>query len=121
MARRRNCRCPRLAASNEPQSRSDVGMRCLVVSILITVAFTAVSVQAQQAQGNIPDITGSWERARDASIPAQPQPPLKAQYLKEFQARAQAVREANAKGEPIAERVVMCLPDGMPGMLSGPF
>ena len=95
-------------------------MRCLV-SILITLAFTGVSVQAQQAQANIPDISGSWERARDASIPAAPQAPLKAQYLKEFQARAQAVREANAKGQPIAERVVMCLPDGMPGMLSGPF
>ena len=96
-------------------------MRCLVVSILITFAFMGVSVQAQQAPANIPDITGSWERARDASIPAPPQPPLKAQYLKEVQARAQAVREANAKGQPIAERVVMCLPDGMPGMLSGPF
>jgi hypothetical protein len=80
-----------------------------------------VNAHAQQASGNIPDITGSWERARDASIPAQPQPPLKPPYLKEVQARAQAAREANAKGEPIAERVVMCLPDGMPGMMSGPF
>jgi len=96
-------------------------MRCLVVSILFVLAFAEMNAQAQQAEANIPDITGSWERARDASIPAQPQPPLKAQYLKEWQARAQAVREANAKGEPIAERVVLCLPDGMPGMMSGPF
>jgi hypothetical protein len=41
--------------------------------------------------------------------------------LKEWQAKMQAIREANAKGQPIAERVVACLPDGMPGMMSGPF
>lgn len=96
-------------------------MRCLVVSILFALAFAEMSARSQQASANIPDITGSWERARDASIPAQPQPPLKAQYLKEWQAKVQAAREASAKGEPIAERVVMCLPDGMPGMMSGPF
>jgi hypothetical protein len=96
-------------------------MRYLVVSILIVVWFAEVIAHAQQGLANIPDITGSWERARDASIPAQSQPPLKPQYLKEVQAKAQAAREANAKGQPIAERVVMCLPDGMPGMMSGPF
>src|SRR6185369_17887941 len=46
---------------------------------------------------------------------------LKPAPLKEWQARQQAVREANAKGQPIAERVVACLPDGMPGMMAGPF
>src|SRR5205085_7104808 len=45
----------------------------------------------------------------------------KAPYLADYQARLQAIRQANAKGQPIAERVVMCLPDGMPGMMSGPF
>jgi hypothetical protein len=74
-----------------------------------------------QAGRDVPDITGSWERARDASIPAAPQPPLKAQYVKEYQAKLQRIREANAKGQPIAERVVQCLPDGMPGMMAGPF
>src|SRR5499427_7702227 len=85
------------------------------------IGFTATGTNAQQASGNVPDITGSWERARDASIPAQAQPPLKAQYMKEYQAKLQAFREANQKGEPIADHVVMCLPDGMPGMMSGPF
>lgn len=78
------------------------------------------SAGAQPAE-NVPDITGSWERARDASIPAQSQPPLKPQYLKEYQAKLQALREANQKGQPIADHVVMCLPDGMPGMMGGPF
>jgi hypothetical protein len=86
---------------------------CAVVAQ--TVAF------AQQPSTTIPDITGSWERARDASIPPQPAPPLKAQYLKDWQAQQQAAREASAKGQPIAERVVLCLPDGMPGMMAGPF
>jgi hypothetical protein len=86
----------------------------------VFVCFCApASLPAQSS--SIPDITGSWERARDASIPPAPQPPLKAQYAKDYQARLQKIREANAKGQPIAERVVMCLPDGMPGMMSGPF
>jgi hypothetical protein len=79
------------------------------------------TVRAQQSGSAVPDITGSWERARDSSIPAQSQPPLKAQYQKEYQAKLQVLREANQKGEPIADHVVMCLPDGMPGMMSGPF
>src|SRR3989454_2209839 len=92
-----------------------------VALIVCVIAFARVNASAQQASGSIPDITGSWERARDASIPAQGQPALKSQYLKEWQAKQQAVREANAKGQPIAERVVACLPDGMPGMMGGPF
>jgi hypothetical protein len=88
---------------------------------IVALMFAQPAAQAQQTSTNIPDITGSWERARDASIPAQPQPPLKAQYLKEYQAKLQALREANQKGQPIADHVVMCLPDGMPGMMSGPF
>jgi hypothetical protein len=90
--------------------------------VIILIACTAKFVlSAQQPSGNIPDITGSWERARDPSIPNPPQPPLKSQYLKEWQAQAQAAREASAKGQPIAERVVLCLPEGMPGMMAGPF
>jgi hypothetical protein len=94
-----------------------------IVALLSSVlAVPQADAPAQRpAAADVPDITGSWERARDPSIPAQPQPPLKAQYLKEWQAKMQAIREANAKGQPIAERVVMCLPDGMPGMMAGPF
>ncbi len=93
----------------------------LIAMIAGAAGFAQVSARAQQSSAAVPDITGSWERARDASIPAQPQPPLKPQYLKAWQARLQALREANAKGQPIADRVVACLPDGMPGMMSGPF
>ena len=93
----------------------------LIAVILCAAGFAHTTAEAQQATANIPDISGSWERARDASIPPAPQAPLKPQYLKEWQAKQQAVREANAKGQPIAERVVACLPEGMPGMMGGPF
>jgi hypothetical protein len=93
--------------------------KILIVSMLCAAVIPSRSFA--QAGAGVPDITGSWERARDASIPAAPQPPLKAQYVKEYQAKLQRIREANAKGQPIAERVVQCLPDGMPGMMAGPF
>jgi len=93
----------------------------LIILIACTAKFAQSAARTQQSSVSTPDITGSWERARDASIPPQPQPPLKASYLKEWQAQAQAAREASAKGQPIAERVVMCLPEGMPGMMGGPF
>ena len=93
----------------------------LIALIVCVIAFAQVSAQAQQSSAAVPDISGSWERARDASIPNQPPPPLKPQYLKQWQAKTQAAREASAKGQPIAERVVLCLPDGMPGMMAGPF
>src|SRR5262245_58269441 len=94
---------------------------CLIVLIISAAGFAGTSASGQQSSGSIPDITGSWERARDASIPPQPQPPLKAPYLQQWQSQVQAAREANAKGQPIAERVVQCLPEGMPGMMAGPF
>jgi hypothetical protein len=90
----------------------------VLASGLLLVTLAGVQAQGPAA---VPDITGSWERARDASIPPQPQAPLKPQFLKAWQARTQAAREAAAKGQPIAERVVACLPDGMPGMMAGPF
>jgi hypothetical protein len=53
--------------------------------------------------------------------PAAPPPPLKPQYLKEWQARVQASREADAKGTPLATNNTNCLPDGMPAMMAAIF
>jgi len=92
--------------------------------ILVFAAFSHTPssyAQAPQSAAGIPDITGSWERARDASIPAQSQPPLKPQFLKEQQAKTQAAREASAKGTPLADRATMCLPEGMPAMMGATF
>jgi hypothetical protein len=79
-----------------------------------------------------PDITGSWERFGAGTIgrgqgtdprtpPPVPPPPLKAKYLAEWQALQQRAREATAKGQPVGINWVHCLPDGMPGMMQGPF
>jgi len=96
--------------------------RWVFAAVLSSLALTQPMVLLWAGQStNIPDISGSWERARDPSIPPQGQPPLKPQYVKEWQAKMQAIREAAARGEPYAERVVMCLPEGMPGMMAGPF
>lgn len=81
----------------------------------------------------VPDITGSWERygfapgqrgggPRDQTIPPPAgQPPLKAQYLKEWQTKVQATRDAAAKGEPLATGNVACIPEGMPAMMGAQF
>jgi hypothetical protein len=90
-------------------------------ALTVGLALTAATSEAQRPAAAVPDITGSWERARDPSIPAQPQAPMKPAFLKAWQAKTQAARESAAKGQPIAERVVACLPDGMPGMMAGPF
>ena len=95
-------------------------MRWFVAFLLCAIGPLQLS-RGQQVQANIPDITGSWERARDASIPAQPQPPLKPEYLKEWQAAVQATRQASAKGEPLADRATACLPEGMPAMMGATF
>jgi hypothetical protein len=80
----------------------------------------------------LPDFTGSWERVGPGTLgrgqgtdprtpPPVPPPPLKPQYVKAWQQRQQAAREATAKGQPIGINWVSCLPDGMPGMMQGPF
>jgi hypothetical protein len=104
-----------------------------VVALIGVVSIeSAVGAQAKPAAA-MPDITGSWERhgagpgargagPRDATIPPPaPQPQLKPQYAKEWQDRLQAVRAADAKGQPLANNYTDCLPDGMPSMMNAMF
>lgn len=106
----------------------------LAATGLLTVCLS-VFLEAQQPARTgaaIPDITGSWERGGPGAVgrgqgtdprvpPPTPTPPLKPEYLKQWQTRQQAAREATAKGQPIGINWVNCLPDGMPGMMQGPF
>jgi hypothetical protein len=93
----------------------------LVLGALAVVGLSRI-VAAQATSGTAPDLSGAYERYRGApAAPQAPPPPLKPQYLKEWQARQQAAREADAKGEPIAAVVVNCIPEGMPSMMAGPF
>jgi len=89
---------------------------------MVATALVAAAVQAQTP----PDLTGSWERHRapagdPTNPPPETPPPLKGELLVEWQARAKLVREADARGEPIATGYTHCLPDGVPSMMSGPF
>ncbi len=113
------------------------GVRILVVALVLACAAGLVPDAGGQTTGNrgaagAPDITGSWERvgpaargggqgANPRTPPPAPPPPLRPQFLKAWQARQQAAREATAKGQPVGINWVNCLPDGMPGMMQGPF
>jgi hypothetical protein len=92
-------------------------------ALLVAVALLcAASARAQQRGASNVDLSGSYERYRGAPpVPQAPPPPLKPQYLQEWQAKQKAIREADAKGEPLASNVTSCIPDGMPGMMAGPF
>src|SRR5579885_3867571 len=103
--KKRNCPSPPQTHSSGRQNREDVRMNLKRIALVCILGLNAAGAYAWQGSTNVPDITGSWERARDASIPAQPQPPLKPQYLKEYQAKQAALREANQKGQPIADHV----------------
>jgi hypothetical protein len=94
-------------------------------------ALTAIVDGQTRTTSNASNITGAWERIGPGALsssqgtarlppPAQA-PPLKPQFLKEWQARQQAAREATSKGQPLGINWVNCLPDGMPGMMAGPF
>ena len=100
-----------------------------VVCGLLIAGSHATSAQSPAS----PDITGSWMRQgftvgvrpagepTAAAPPPAPPPPLKPAYAKEWQARLQAIREADASGQPLATNAVACLPDGMPGMMTAVF
>ena len=106
-----------------------------VLMACAVVALTQVNVRAQRpATSSVPDITGSWERYRSvpgpATEPRKPDPyapppasapPLKPRYLEEWRGKVQAVREADAKGQPLANGYTDCLPDGMPSMMGAMF
>jgi hypothetical protein len=110
-----------------------VSLSIVAAAVVLAVSGNSVPVRAaQQATATrgaaVPDITGSWERlqgrGQGAGVPMPPAPqppPLKPEFLKQWQARQQAAREATAKGQPVGINWVNCLPDGMPGMMAGPF
>jgi hypothetical protein len=104
----------------------------VALGVLIAFAIVAPTQNGARAQtkptAQVPGITGSWERhgrgsgPRDATIPPPaPQAQLKPEYQKQWQERVQAVREADAKGEPLANNYTDCLPDGMPTMMGAMF
>jgi len=103
-------------------------MRILLLTSFLFVLAPLEAIAQRGAIPTTPDISGSWERfrggagqARELSPPQAPQPPLKPQFLKEWQAKTQAAREADAKGTPLANNATLCLPEGMPAMMGATF
>lgn len=94
-------------------------------SASIMLALLASGAVAQTTiQG--PNISGAWERLSgpaDAEHvpPPAPEPQLRQPYREHWEARREAIAEAAARGEPLANRNTFCIPDGMPGMMAGPF
>jgi hypothetical protein len=96
--------------------------RWSMIAMFASAGLAAAAAEAQTP----PDLSGSWERHRapagdPTNPPPETPPPLKANLLAEWQARAEIVRAADARGEPIATGYTHCLPDGVPSMMSGPF
>ena len=80
-----------------------------------------------------PDFSGTWERyvpprdndARGAG-PANPlfggpRPPLKPEFVPDYDAQLKRIADAEARGEPIPNANTHCLPDGMPAMMAAMF
>ncbi len=99
-------------------------------SVLLVVGSQGISAQVP----SVPDITGSWLRqgftvgvtpssqtGPSKAPPPPAQPSVKEPYRTEWQSRLKAIREADAKGQPLANNAVACLPDGMPGMMTAVF
>ena len=117
---------------------------CLLVAVIgLGTAVPALSAAAPAAKDESPNaaiesspaavhgLTGTWNRypqfgsKPDPKLPAPPPPvpppPLKAQYKPDWDAKQQAIKEADARGEPPFTDYVKCLPDGMPTMMIGMF
>jgi len=91
----------------------------------LTVAFLAFSPAIHaQTKASPMNLTGTWAADRrpnrDPKIVPPPATPLllKPQYAGPYEARRKAEREADERGEPLANGSTACIPYGMPQMMS---
>lgn len=91
---------------------------CLLATGLLGVSV----VQANQAAAE-PNISGVWQMAKPARTPQEatppiPPPPLKPEIGAAYQAQQAKVAAALAEGRPYARDQELCIPLGMPRMLT---
>ena len=96
-----------------------------------SAAQPAVPAAIESSPPAVHGLTGTWNRypqlgeAPDPKLPPPPPPvpppPLKAQYKPAWDAKQQAIKDADARGEPPFTDYVKCLPDGMPTMMIAMF
>jgi hypothetical protein len=92
--------------------------------VVFLLALSAQTVCAQ-SRSNPPDISGAWGpyrggRGADPKLAAPPATPmvLKPEYAKPYEARRAAEAAASNRGEPLGTAAVLCVPYGMPTMMS---
>src|SRR3954469_10211800 len=103
------------------RSRRTLGAVALMLCSALSLA---TAVQAQTAR--TPEFTGAWgpygaaARGADPKLAPVPASPvvLKPEYAKAYEAQRAAETAANTKGEPLANASALCLPSGMPSMMS---
>jgi hypothetical protein len=96
-------------------------------ALALNGSLTAAPAAAQEPAART-EIAGTWTISFSAggnpgetqnTRLQQSEPPLKPEYRAVWQARQAAVREADARGEPLATSATLCLPQGMPSMMGG--
>jgi hypothetical protein len=95
------------------------------IAVLICLAAVMARDVFAQSRGNPPDISGSWGpyrggRGADPKLAPPPASPmvLKPEYAKPYEQRRAAENEASSRGTPLATAAVLCVPYGMPSMMS---
>jgi hypothetical protein len=78
-----------------------------------------------QSKAGMPDLSGAWgpyraARGADPKLAPPPAGPvvLKPEYAKPYEARRAAEAAAASRGEPLGNASVLCIPYGMPSMMS---
>jgi len=94
-----------------------------VAIVLGVLAIAGVMAEAQSPAAR--NISGAWVpmgggRGADPKIAPPPATPivLKPEYAKAYEARRTAEAEAVKRGEPVATPAILCLPYGMPRMMT---
>lgn len=103
------------------QTRRAVGVMTLALCSAVSLA---VAAQAQSAK--TPDLNGAWGpygnagRGADPKLAPVPATPvvLKPEFAKAYETQRAAQTAANSRGEPLANASSLCLPSGMPSMMS---
>jgi hypothetical protein len=95
------------------------------IAVLICLAMVIARDVFGQSGSNPPDISGVWGpyrggRGADPKLAPPPASPmvLKPEYAKPYEQRRAAETEASNRGEPLATAAVLCVPYGMPSMMS---
>ena len=77
------------------------------------------ATQKWAAIAKLPDWSGVWEIDWRNTRKSPPRPQMK--LTPEWQAKADAFRKAQAKGENVQGDVANCVPPGLPGIMSQPY